>query len=314
MFFGLLFATISCLLWGTIFIIPQFLPEFSTMEVALGRYFTYGVFSLTILTIAGPKKIMRKYPKAIWLKAFNFGLLANVIYYIGIVVGVRFATAAVTVLVVGLCPIFATIYGSRHEGAIPVRPFLLPCAAILFGIISVNITEVDWSFSILSFKEYVFGLFGALIAMFVWGWFAVHNAHFLKLNPAINRFEWTTMIGASTFFWVLILGLCCSFGSYKTIDFSTFFQKDMTRFFLLTGFLGVCCGWVGGYLWNKASSSVPISILGPFIIFETIFGISFAFLFEKELPCLSEILGISSMLFGIALCIFSFQKQAHHQA
>jgi drug/metabolite transporter (DMT)-like permease len=308
MLLGLLFATAACFLWGTIFVVPQFLTDFSAMEVALGRYFSYGLLSALLVLFKGPTKIIKRYPLKVWIKAFNFGLIANVIYYIGIVVGCRFATAPVTVLIVGICPIFAAVYGNWQMREIPFRTLFISCLGILLGIVAVNAHEIDWSFQDLSFKEYLFGVAGALVALVTWGWYAVNNARFLKENPGICRIEWTTLIGVSTLFWVVLLGAGCSIGKNPSIDFSTFFQKDLLLFFTATGFLGVFCGWLGGYFWNRASGVVPISILGPFIIFETLFGIFFVYLYEARVPVLSELVGIAAMLAGITFSVISFYR------
>jgi drug/metabolite transporter (DMT)-like permease len=306
MLMGFIYALGACLLWGTIFVAPQFLPEYSPMEVALGRYFSFGLFSLVLLFI---KKIP-KYPFQFWFVAASYGLIANVLYYIGVVIGVRYATPPVAVLVIGMCPVVAAIYGTWGTKELNFKGLILSCMIMTFGIILVNIMEVDWSFSRYSFKEYLFGLGGSFTALMTWGWYAVQNARFLKKNPTLSRTDWASMIGVSTLFWVLILGTLLSFGD--TIDLRKFnvLSLSLFKYFGITTFLGIVCAWVGCFFWNKASSILPISLMGPMIIFETLFGLFFCFLCEKRVPSTIEFAGIVAMIVGIYLCIAQARKKS----
>ena len=45
---GVIFAIIACLVWGLVFVVPSFMQEFSSVEVSMGRYFTYGILSLIL--------------------------------------------------------------------------------------------------------------------------------------------------------------------------------------------------------------------------------------------------------------------------
>ncbi len=306
MILGILFALGACLLWGTIFVIPQFLPEFSSLEVALGRYFFYGLFSALLLIKKFPRQSLRT-----WSLAFFFGLVANVIYYIGIVIGVRFATPPVTVLVVGMCPVMAALYGNLHSREFSFRGLLLSCFVMVCGIVLVNVTEIDWSFGKSSLKEYMIGMAGAIVALLTWAHYAVQNAKFLKANPELPRTEWATMIGVSTLFWVILLTGFLTMSSNEIINLQKFvhYSPQLGKFLLCTAFLGIACAWVGCYWWNKASSLVPISIIGPLIIFETLFGLLCVFLYEMRMPTAIEFTGITAMLGGVLLCFALPRKE-----
>lgn len=49
LFIEILYALASCFVWGLIFVVPAFMSNFSSIEVALGRYLFYGKFSSLIL-------------------------------------------------------------------------------------------------------------------------------------------------------------------------------------------------------------------------------------------------------------------------
>lgn len=313
MAWGLVFAILACFIWGTIFVIPEFLSDFSSLEVALGRYVAYGFFSF-LLFFRKKGFSFKKYPGAVWKQAFLFALFCNLLYYPPLVLAVRYATAPVAVLVAGLTPIVVTVYGNMKLKECKFRSLIAPSFWILLGIILVNASEVDWSFSSSTPLKYLLGLGGALCALCSWSYYAVENSRFLKNHPDLPRTDWSTMIGIATLacagFAILLLGFIKGSG-IDLHKFSTLSNEASLRFFLGIAFLGIVCSWIGSFLWNKASGHLPVSITGPLIIFETIFGLLFVFLVEGRMPSLIELLGALFMFGGIMHVLFLFRKTAH---
>lgn len=312
MFAGVLFALAACFLWGAIFVVPQFLPEFSLMEVALGRYFAYGILSFALFLVKGPKYFIKRYPLNIWIKGLTFALVANIIYYIGVVIGLRFASAPITVLVIGMCPILAALYGNWQSKEVSWRALFIPCLGIASGVFLVNAAEIQVRLTETSLKEYLFGLLGATAALVSWSWFAVHNARFLKENTQLPRTDWATLIGVCSFVWVVVFGAILSIGENSAIDLRKFshLSPEVVHFLIGIAILGVLCAWVGCFLWNHASTLLPIALMGPFIVFETIFGLGFVFVCAKRFPSTLESLGIILMLGGITTAVLSLRKKS----
>jgi drug/metabolite transporter (DMT)-like permease len=312
MFMGTLFAICACFIWGTIFVIPQFLHEFSSLEIALGRYLAYGLISCVLFFRKGLFQL-KNYPKNTWKTAFLFAIFSNLFYYPPLIIGIRYATAPVTVLIVGLCPLLVALYGNFKAKECSFRSLIIPAIWILAGILLVNGAEVDWSFSSSSPFEYFLGIIGALSALFAWTFFAVQNAQFLKTNPHFSRSEWSTLIGLTTLICTFILVLTLGFIKNSGIDlhkFIDFPSSTLSKYFLGIAFLGLVCSWVGSFLWNEASSHLPLSVMGPLIIFETIFGLLFVFIVEKKIPSALEIGGVCAMLWGIASILYLFRKSS----
>lgn len=307
---GLFFALLACFIWGTVFVIPGFFPQFSPIEVALGRYFFYGIISV-FLFCRKKNFSLKTYSKEIWKAGALVGLFGNIIYYPAVIIGLRYATAPLTVLIAGLCPILIALYGNYKTKEFSFKKFLKPLLWIMLGILLVNAIEVDWSFTSSTPLEYLIGVSGAIISLLMWSIFAIYNTNFLKKYPDLPRAEWATIIGITTFAGTLLLiALLSPFG---IVDYSKIFTLPMssTLFFLLgTGFLGVVCSWIGCYLWNEACSNLPIALIGPLIIFETIFGLFFVFIIEKRIPSLLEGFGIVAMLWGIMSILQLFRKKA----
>lgn len=83
MFKGIAFALSACFIWGLIFIIPQFMSSFSSIEIALGRYLFYGGISILFLLKARLQGFCR-YPLSVWIKALYLSLLSG--YYLWVIV------------------------------------------------------------------------------------------------------------------------------------------------------------------------------------------------------------------------------------
>ena len=310
MFIGLLFAVSACFVWGLIFVIPQYLSDFSAVEVVLGRYLSYGVLSALLFFRTGLTRI-RRYTARAWVIAFTFALVSNLVYYLGLVMGLRFASPTLAVLIVGMAPIVIALYGNWQAREIAYRDLVIPCLWIGFGLVLINVTEVDWSFKAASLSEYLLGLIGILAALVSWSWYAVNNARFLKRHPNIPASEWSTVIGVATLFWALLIGSIFAIGMKDELNVSKFLNlsPETLRFFTGAAVLGVVCSWLGCFLWSRASVYLPISLMGPLLIFETLFGLLFVFLFARQLPSWIELAGVSSMVGGIILSVYSFRKR-----
>lgn len=310
MWLGLFFAMTACFLWGAIFVVPEFLSDFTGIEIVLGRYFAYGGLSAFLLFRKGLQRV-RIMTRQAWVLAFAFAFFANVVYYLGIIAGVRFASGPLTVLIIGMAPILIALYGNWHAREIPFKHLIFPCIWILVGLLLINVAEVDWSFSSYSLKQYFLGLGGVVTAVLAWSWYAVHNARFLKRNPHISSADWTALIGVCTLFCALLMGIFFAFVIEKDVDLSKFahWSTDLFRFIVGALVLGVVCSWLGCCLWNRASVYLPVSLIGPFLIFESLFGLLFVYGVELRLPSLFEIIGVVSMLGGILLSVYIFHKQ-----
>lgn len=310
MFIGFLFACIACLIWGTVFVIPTFLEEFSPIEVTLGRYLSYGVVSSAIFFTRFGK--LKKTPLKIWVYAAFFGLAVNILYYLGVVIGLRYATPPLTILLLGLAPITIALYGNYQTGEFKYKNLVIPSIWILLGLFLVNVAEIDWSFTTRSPQDYLIGLAAGLGALVSWTLYAVHNARFLRAHPEIKNSDWTTLLGIGTLFWVVLFTIMLASPNHKMIDFSKFTELSPALYKFLGGilFLGSMCSWVGSYLWNRASGKLPISIAGAFIILETLFGLVFVYLVEQTFPSTLELLGIASMLGGILSAYFACRNHA----
>src|SRR5438105_3092943 len=110
MFKGILFALAACLIWGLIFVVPLFLPSFTSLEIAMGRYVVFTLISCFMLC-----RGISRLPLAIWLKALYFSFAATFGYYLFLILGLKYASAQLAALIVGLSPITISVFGNWRK-------------------------------------------------------------------------------------------------------------------------------------------------------------------------------------------------------
>lgn len=305
MFKGIVFALSACFIWGLIFVVPQFMVGFSSIEVVLGRYFLYGTISLMFFL---SEKLRGKcsYAKGIWKKALFFSLISTVGYYTFLVMALRCAPPAICALTLGISPITIALYGNWKQKDISFKSLIFPSLLILLGLIVINIPNLQIS---ISSASYGLGLLFSLISLGAWSWYAVANSQFLRENPKIHSGDWATLIGVSTLFWVFLVFLGVFLSGQLQVEKYATFNADLMSFLVGSAALGFLCSWLGTFLWNRASGLLPVSLAGQLTVFETIFGVLFVYTVNKSMPSILESIGMTILCVAVVLGIQKFTKK-----
>lgn len=304
---GVTFALGACFIWGLIFVVPQFMTGFSPIEVALGRYLFYGTISFVIFLRALAKGKCQ-YPKAIWGKALYFSLISTILYYTFLVLALEYSSPAICALILGVCPIMIAFYGNWREKEVSFKSLLLPSILILLGLAIINFPELKASEGS---SVYFIGLLFSFLAALAWSAYVLLNANFIKNNSKICSSEWSTLLGVAALFWVFISTIVLNlfFQDQLHIEKYFLFNDELIRFLSGSAVLGLLCSWVGAFLWNKASIHLPISLAGQLTVFETIFGVLFAYMITQSLPSFREGVGIFILLTAIFYGIRKFSTR-----
>lgn len=310
---GVVLVLGACLLWGLFFVVPGYMTGFSPLEVTLGGYFFLGILSCVLISGQGIKK-WRSIPKSVWLKAGLYAFVVNIFYYFTLVTGLRYSNASVIALLMGISPITLSFYGNWRQKQCSYRQLVIPSLFIACGLVCVN-WEAFMSLSGQASMEYTYGLLCGVFSLIAWNWFVVTNAEFLKQNPSVSSSDWATMIGVTTFAWVLIIvPIFLTLSSAEDLQKFTVFESPLYCFLGGSLVLGLVCSWVGSYLWNRGCQILPIALAGQLTIFETIFGILFFYLLNTTLPTFLSFFGMVTTLTGICLSIQCFRKPSHSPA
>ncbi len=306
---GFSFALAACMLWGLIFIIPPSLKGFAPLEIALGRHGVYGLISCSIFLLTGRKSI-RKHPLHVYGKALLFSLICNIVYYSCVVMGTLYASPSITALILGTSPVLISFYGNWMKRECSFKSLIIPSLLILAGLVLINVPVFSDKEIALDKPFYLLGVIAAFTALIAWSWYVVVNSLFLKSNPTVSSQDWSTLIGVATFFWVLIVGGCYE-GWLGEAGWSKFLEPSQSLAIFVAGcaVLGIFCSWIGAFLWNKASSILPVSLAGELTVFETIFGLLYFYLLEMRMPPMLELMGIALILSAILYGINAFALQ-----
>lgn len=296
---GVLYTVLACLCWGLIFVVPIYMEGFHPVEVVIARYLLFGLFSCLFLCFQLTKEGMPKIHY--WLRASFVALMVNLLYYLALVLGIRFANPAVTAIIAsGLSPAIVAIIGNRGSKECSPKLLFLPSALILVGVLLVNYTSLCEHCTTSTVTEYLFGLGCALFALGGWVWYLLTNARFLKRDP-ITPALWSTLVGATTLFWTILLAIG-HYASDLNPDFWNMIwnQESGHEVFWIGGILlGVISGWFGALFWNMASKRILISLGGQLLILETLFGVLMVYMYNWSMPPLIELIGMLMLIVSV---------------
>ena len=300
--YGTILMLVTTGLWALAFIAPLALKDASSIEIALGRFVVYGMISVFTFNL----RYFFSLPPEFLLRASLYALAGNIVYYFLLVIGIQLGGATLAVLVIGMLPVTVSISGQLRENKKAIRKMLWPLVIFTAGIVLYNGAKTNFfkDIEVLSLSA----LFCLLASLTMWTWYAVNNAQFLEKNNSITGAEWSSVIGImSLLIALVILPISWGLGMARhpfDLEFGEFFNLVLWSIIL-----GVGSTWIGTILFNIASKKLKTSILGQLIVFESVFGILYVFLFSDILPGPMELLGIFIALSGVWLSIRTFQNE-----
>ena len=304
MFLGIFFVISACACWGLVFLIPKLLPLFSPIEIALARFFFFGLASLIYLLIK-KRYLLQKSYLPIWIKGVWFALVSNLFSYTAAVFCIRYANAAMAALIFGMCPITIALYGNWKRKEFYYGPLKFPLLFMLLGIVFTNFHALQ--FSVDSYGLYFLGILFGLGSLATWTWFTVTNSYFIAEKRDLAMQDWVVILGVSTLALVLVAIFASSF-FVSDIDKFVIMTPKLKHFIVGTMILGIVSSWFATFFWNLGNKRLPVALAGPLTVFEMIFGLLYVYIAEGRLPFILEGIGISLMLFGV---ISGFRKIQH---
>lgn len=293
MFLGIFFIISACACWGLVFLIPKLLPHFSPIEIALGRFFFFGVASFIYLLLKKRYLLQRSY-LPIWIKGAWFAFISNLLSYTFAVFCIRYADSAVAALIFGMCPITIALYGNWLHKEFSYGALKMPLLLMVLGIVFTNYHALQFSAD--SYGVYFIGVLFGLLSLCTWTWFTVTNAHFIAEKKELPMQDWVVILGVATLALVLVAFFAISF----TDGFTLFASHPKFKYYIFgTVTLGIVSSWFATFFWNLGNKRLPITLAGPLTVFEMIFGLLYVYGAEGRLPSWLETLGISLMMLGV---------------
>jgi drug/metabolite transporter (DMT)-like permease len=285
---GVLAGASTGVFWGLPFLAPQILTGFSALEIAFGRFFFFGLVSL--LFLESVRRIWRLLDRPgkirlLLLSATGFWWYSIVLFW-----AIQRTDGIVSSLILGLLPITIPLFGG---GRVARGPRVLPGLLLILSGLLV-LVAVPWLGQGGALKVHdPLGTVGLLACLASWTWYAIANGDFLRKYPGISGKDLSSAMGVISL--VLMSPLLFAFSSPAEM----LVRPGAGAYLLVAAGLGFGSYWFANWLWNYCSGRVPHSISGTLLVFETVFGLFYSFLFEKRWPLTHEAVAIALCLIGV---------------
>lgn len=281
---GIVSGLLAGAFWGAVFIVPVLLPDFSPVELMVGRYICYGALAAGLM-LPRLLPLLRRLRGGDWLAMLRQALAGNVVYYLLLAYGVKLAGVAPTSLIIGLLPLSVTVFGHKDHGALPLRRLALPLLVVALGIACINLDIFSHAGGAggAGMAHKLAGVLCAICALACWTWYALDNARFLKRHAHFSAVEWAMLYGLASGVIALAVG-AASLALQPAGGENGGPARDWAHFWLVCLLLALGASVIGNYLWNLASRLVPVTLSGQLILSETLFALLYGFVYAQRMP------------------------------
>ena len=317
MWTGVLCGLAAGAMWGMVFIVPELLPAFSPVELAVGRYFAYGAIALG-LVLPRLRDLAARLERSDYAALLRHALTGNIVYYMLLALGVSLAGVAATSLIIGVLPIAVTLMGRKDHGALPLQRLAWPLLVVGAGIVCINIDVFSHARAVnADVKRTLLGVLSATGALLCWTWYAVDNTRYLKRNQHYSSAEWSALYGLASGLIALVIGAACLalWGGAITGAAGAASGRNWTLFWMINSLLALGASVVGNHLWNVASRRVAVTLSGQLLLFETLFALLYGFIYAHHFPRPLEIAAIALLITGVlwSVRVHALEHAARHQ-
>lgn len=298
---GVLCGLLAGAMWGMVFIVPELLPAFTPVELALGRYIAYGAIAVGLMLPRLPG-LLRRLRREDYAALVRHALSGNIVYYMLLALGVKLAGVAPTSLIIGMLPIMVTLMGRNDHGAVPLRHLALPMLVAASGIACINIDLFSHAGAAARAPAgTALGLLCATGALFCWSWYTIDNARYLKRHPHFSSAEWSALYGLASGLIALAIGAAgfAVWHGHITGAAGLASGRDWTVFWIANALLALGASAIGNHLWNIASRRVPVTLSGQLILSETLSALLYGFIYRQQFPRVLESAAIVLLIAGV---------------
>lgn len=290
-------------LWGLVFLAPELVRDFTPLQLAIGRYLTYGAVSAALIAPRW-RALAATLARRDWVALAWLALAGNTLYYIMLSAAVQMGGIAMTSLVIGFMPVAITMIGSRDHGAVPLRTL-----APSLGLCGAGALCIGWQALAMpasgSAGTQLTGLLCAIGALVSWTAYAVGNSRCLARLDHVSVHDWNLLTGIVTGAQAVVLIPITMLAEPIHHDAAAWLH-----------FAGVSVGAAvlasifGNALWNRMSRLLPLTMVGQMILFETLFALIYGFLWEQRLPRPLEVAAFVLVVASVLSCVAAHRRPA----
>lgn len=301
MLLGIIAGLTTGALWGLTFIAPLAVAPYSPWDLTVVRYLVFALASLGLMVWP------RFRPFAIAPHRLVIGLLLGGVGFIFYVAGIFFAVTragvAIPPLVVGLAPILLALVGNKFGDRVPWRALALPLALITAGLATVNGAALAQApatdrLGLLAGLAFAFG------SLLVWITYAFVNQQVMDARDAPDAVAWTGVQGIGAGLGSLALLPLTSFAGPSGL--AALERPEAGAFLAWCVVMGLGGSWAATWCWVVASRRLPLALSAQLIVGETVFGLTYGFVYQARWPTLPEALGSLLQVGGVAAAIAIF--------
>ena len=302
MFIGVLFALVAGAIWGLIFVGPMIIPEYPAALQSVGRYLAFGLICLPLAW--HDRKRLLTLSKNDWIEALKLAAIGNLLYYFCLSSAIQKIGAPVSSMIIGILPVVVSVFSNNHyshrDGKFAWKHMFPSLILILIGLGCVNLAELRGSTAEYDIQTYLLGILLAFMAVACWTWYPMRNANWLRINKTKSPVTWATAQGIATLPLAIVgYGLIWIQLHITEPAFEMPFGPRPWLFISLMSAIGLLCSWLGTLCWNQASQRLPTALVGQLIVFETLAGLTYAFLLRQEYPPFLTIIGVITLMAGV---------------
>ena len=196
---GILAGLAAGALWGLVFVVPRMAPGLSAVDIAGGRFVSYGVVSALAMLFVLRTRRLPTFDQA--MAAIVLSLLGFTGYYLLLTLAIQDSGTEVPTLIIGVIPIWMMLLGkpSGLKWATLVPGLLLTAAGlVLMMAANTGAFAPAGGPPHPDHPDYWRGIAYALAAMVSWTLFGLMNSAWLKRHPDVNATDWANWLGVAT--------------------------------------------------------------------------------------------------------------------
>ena len=287
---GILAGLAAGALWGLVFLAPRMVPGLSSVDLAAGRFVSFGALSLALMLLVRQSAwptLSQAY------SAIGLSVLGFTGYYLLLVLAIRDSGTLVPSLIIGTIPVWMMVLGKPAGLRWGV---LLPGLVLtLMGLGLMMQAEVYVPMPNQNFWR---GVAFALAAMVCWTAFGLLNAAWLKKHPNISATTWANWLGVATSLGALGMWLVAGSSANELLA-----QQNRAQVAIICIATGIGSAWLATVLWNIASQRLSASLCGQLIVSETLFALVYSFVWDGQWPNWEQTLACVLFIAGILASI-----------
>jgi drug/metabolite transporter (DMT)-like permease len=310
MWLGVGLGISACVFWGLSYLIPLFLPEYSAWLISIGRTVVTGLAAAVLLFCQ--REYLRKVTFGDWRTALALSLVGNLIQPWCLFTAVQYAGVALASTFFGLIPVTVALIANardkrRGRPFVPAARLAAPLAVIFCGLILSNWDGLTESLaSDRTFSDFLIGSLYAAASTALWTWYPIRNADWLQEHKDVSSVFFSSM----QFLALFPVGIALFAAEFLRSGPDAALGPAPLRYIFWMLVAGLLCSYLAAALWNAMSKRVPTALVGPMLVFETLFSVVFAHFYSRTRPSPVLTSGMILLLGGVVYTLRIFDSPA----